>query len=424
MGRLGEAAGESGLPAFASLRSLAQLDFHPLPRIGQLGVLPAQAGQRPVQSGRLRFGGLPGGFHLGKAAGDLLRFALAGTGRGELVPGGIQLLRQRGQAGRGLGGAGGRLLEFFVFRLEPGQTLAQRLHVGIGGGEPAGQLVAVLLERADGGGGRRGGELLAELAAFGLENNDVLRALAKGGLGLRGVLFGGRGRGFRAVRLLPGGSDLLAEFRFVRVEGGELLFQRRGAILGRRGSRWWRFTHGGSGLRRCGGRARRRSRAQGNDGGSGGAPFVQPDFSGLELAGGHFTHEHAKCLAGGAVFGGKAEPDVGFDGILRDHPALGIKEPEVVLGDGVALLRLGANGREVGIGRAEGGTQHEKNRHQGAGHGADKQAWFHGEAGKPAAMLRFFAGVAIKDRRDRQRETPQTNRPGSRSSGRDARSAG
>ena len=150
-------------------------------------------------------------------------------------------------------------------------------------------------------------------------------------------------------------------------------------------------------IRHCGVRPDSR---QGNDTGNGAPALLQPKFRRSELIGGHFRHENAEGLAGRAVLGRDAEPDIGFNRILGNRPSLGINEAKIVLGHAVALLGFGAEGNNVGVGAGhpQRGGEGEKKNQQRARQGKTGTECFHDEVDKmPGAMLRLFAPVAIEE---------------------------
>ena len=114
-----------------------------------------------------------------------------------------------------------------------------------------------------------------------------------------------------------------------------------------------------------------------NHTGNGGTALVQAGFPRGELVRGHRAQERAQRLAGSTVLGGETEPDISLDRIPGHFPALGVGEAEVVLGDGIAFLRLGAQGAHIGFGRTQGDREDKGYEHQRPGQGASEQTWFH-----------------------------------------------
>jgi hypothetical protein len=94
-----------------------------------------------------------------------------------------------------------------------------------------------------------------------------------------------------------------------------------------------------------------------------GAALLEPAVALSELLGRHLVGQRGQLFAGGAALGGEAEPHEGFDTVGVRLVGVGVSQAEVVLGDAVALLRLGAEGGKVTrIGGKGGDGESEENR--------------------------------------------------------------
>jgi hypothetical protein len=201
---------------------------------------------------------------------------------------------------------------------------------------------------------QRGGQLGLDLGELFLR--VVGTGVARSGRGGRGGGGLGRelglGRGERATafrgdifQLLvfhgerAGGGPRFVKFVFNAGEVGAKFFGVAGGLAGGRG---WRGVLGSGDL---------------------GAALLEPAVALGELLGRHLVGERLQLFAGGAAFGGEAEPHKGFDAVGVGLLGVGVSEAEVVLGDAIALLRLGAEGgKVVRIGGKSGDGEAEENR--------------------------------------------------------------
>ncbi len=302
----------------------------------------------------------------------------------------LHLVQPDGEIGGAGLGLGGLLLEELqllgcgrgaVFRLHLGKKAlhsvavgAEGVEVGLHLGEAGVEFVAFAAEFLRGGRGAFGGEF----ALQGLELEAGAGKLARHlllGLGRAA----GSGLGFGA-----GGARARAG-RGGRGQGSGTGWTGRG-----RSGRCRRLGAGGR-LRSC--RRRRCGRGRRTET-EGGAPVGEGGAGAFECGAVERTDEGLEVLAPGAVLDGERKPDEGLDIVLGDAASLGVGEAEVVLGDGVAALGLGAEGGDFG--GFLGGERDEAD--GGQRQHADKAGWVHGnKRGGPALLSRGGAAASLRN---------------------------